>query len=259
LPVLDNQDHKNLTAGDSIVYPVNYEHLFKEHLLKPSHRGAVFNSSENHYWPSIVLFVAITLLVLLKVTSPVRTYRVLNAAYSLQVARQVEREDYSPFKRVPLILTFIFILTAAFLFYKLNAQFGSILLSKEGIVQYLFFVLAVALAVFIKFVVNSFISLITGASHLFKEYINNTFIINQAMGVVLLPVIIIAELSPLNPGWLILPALLFLCFGYVLRLYRGFVFAALEEGVGFLQLFVYLCALEILPLLVLVKFLVVNF
>jgi hypothetical protein len=258
LPASNTLNNKP-ASKDSVVYPTHYEHLFKEHLLKPSHKGAVFNNSENHYWPSIVLFTAIALLALLKVTSPVRTFRVLNAAYSLQVARQVEREDYSPFKRVPLILSVIFILSAAFLFYKLNEQFGSILQSKEGIIQYVFFVMAVSLAVIVKFVVNSFISAITGASHLFKEYINNTFIINQAMGVVLLPLIIVAELSPVNPGWLILPALLFLCFGYILRLYRGFVFAALEEGVGILQLFVYLCALEILPLLVLVKFLVVNF
>jgi hypothetical protein len=70
---------------------------------------------------------------------------------------------------------------------------------------------------------------------------------------------IIAELTPVNPVWIVFPATLFLVLGYVLRLYRGFLFAGIEHGVGLLQLFVYLCALEILPLLVLIKFLVVNF
>jgi hypothetical protein len=244
---------------DSIQFPVNYEHIFRGHLLKPVHSAAVFNNAEVHYWPFIVLFFTVTLLVILKVTSPVRTFRVLNAAYSLQVAKQIEREDYSPFKRVPLVLSIVFILTGAFLFYKLNESLGSVLQDKEGYVQYIFFVLVVAGALLLKFVVNKFISVVTGSYYVFNEYINNSFIINQAIGIVLLPVMIVAELSPINATWLVLPGLLFLCFGYLLRLYRGFVFAALEEGIGFLQLFVYLCALEILPLLVLVKFLVVNF
>lgn len=247
-------------AGDStVVLNYHYDHIFTEHLLKPVHGGAVFNNADTSHWPVIVLFLSVALLVLLKVTSPVRTFRVLNAAYSLQVARQIEREDYSPFKRVPLILTVVFSLTTAFLFYKLNQLYGSVLKNSEGLIQYLFFLVVVFLVYIVKYLVNRFISAVTGASHLFNEYLNNSFIINQALGVVLLPVMIVAQLSPLNPAWLVLPALLFLCFGYMLRLYRGFVFAALEEGIGILQLFVYLCALEILPLLVLVKFLVVNF
>jgi hypothetical protein len=236
-----------------------FEPLFKDHLLKPQHHSAIFNNAGDHYWPSVVLFIVLAVVVVLKVTAPVRTLRVLNAAYSLQVAKQIEREDYSPFKRVSVLLSIIFVLVVAFLFFKLNQLYGSVLEQNSSLFQYLFFVMVVVVVYTIKFIVMNFVSFLTDTSHLFGEYINNTLIINQSIGLLLFPVIILAELSPVNPLWLVFPSVLFLVLGYLLRLYRGFLFAGIEEGIGFLQLFVYLCALEILPLLVLIKFLVVNF
>ena len=111
----------------------------------------------------------------------------------------------------------------------------------------------------VKIIAANIIGYVTQTSNIFSEYVNNTLIINQSIGVILLPIMIIVELSHVNPVWIVFPATLFLVLGYVLRLYRGFLFAGIEQGVGLLQLFVYLCALEILPLLVLIKFLVVNF
>jgi hypothetical protein len=244
----------------SFINPVSsYEPIFKDHLLKPIHDGAIFNTAQHLYWPSIVLFIVLGLLVLLKVISPEKTFRVLNAAYSLQVARQIEREDYGPLKRTSIVLSVVFIMIAAFLFYKLNLIFGHILKDKGSFSQYMFFVMVIIFAYSVKLITARLIGFITQTSNLFTEYINNTLIINQSVGVVLLPVMIIIELAPVNPVWIVLPATLFLILGYLLRLYRGFLFGGIEEGIGALQLFVYLCALEILPLLVLVKFLIVNF
>lgn len=245
--------------ANQILTGLNYEPLFKDHLLKPIHDTAIFNNAQILFWPSVVLFIALCLLVLLKATSPQKTFRVLNAAYSLQVARQIEREDYGPLKRVSIVLSAVFVLITAFLFYKLNLFFGSVLSSNGGLFQYLFFVMVIILVYSVKLIAANIIGFVTQTSNIFSEYVNNTLIINQSIGVILLPVMIIVELSPVNPVWIVLPATLFLLLGYVLRLYRGFIFAGIEHGVGLLQLFVYLCALEILPLLVLIKFLVVNF
>lgn len=244
---------------NQIITGLNYEPLFKNHLLQPIHNTAVFNNAQTLFWPSVILFIALCLLVLLKATSPQKTFKVLNAAYSLQVARQIEREDYGPLKRVSIALSVVFVLIAAFLFYKLNLLFGSVLNKNGGLFQYLFFVMVIILAYAVKLIAVNIIGYVTQTSGIFNEYINNTLIINQSIGVILLPVMIIVELSPVNPVWIVFPATLFLVLGYILRLYRGFLFAGIEHGVGLLQLFVYLCALEILPLLVLIKFLVVNF
>lgn len=238
---------------------VSYEPVFKDHLLKPVHNGAIFNNAGHLYWPSIMLFSVLSLLVILKVISPYKTFRVLNAAYSLQVARQIEREDYGPLKRTSIVLSIVFVMITAFLFYKLNLIFGHILSRNSSLFQYLFFVIVIILAYTVKLLTARFIGFITQTNGLFTEYINNTLIINQSVGVVLLPVMVIVELAPVDPVWIVFPATLFLLMGYLLRLYRGFLFAGVEAGVGALQLFVYLCALEILPLLVLIKFLVVNF
>ncbi|MGZ4038830.1 MAG: DUF4271 domain-containing protein, partial [Bacteroidia bacterium] len=220
---------------------MNYEPLFKDHLLAPHHTGAMFNSVPELYWPPVLLFIVFGMMVVLKVTAPVKTLRILNAAYSLQVARQVEREDYSPFKRISVLLSLVFVFTLAFLLFKLNELYGSVLNNNSSLFQYLFFVLVVIMAYTIKFIMINIIGALTGMHQLLNEYVNNTLIINQTVGLLLFPVVTLAQLSFLNPVWLIFPGVLFVLLGYLMRLYRGFVFAAMEEGVGFLQLFVYLC------------------
>ncbi len=237
----------------------NYEPLFKSHLLKAVHQGAVSNNAVEMYWPSLILFLVLSLVVVLKVTAPAKTIRVLNAAYSLQVARQIEREDYGQFKRVSVLLSSIFVLTIAFLFFKLNQLFGFILEANDSLFQYLFFVLLIIIIYAVKFISGNLISYLTKTNSIINEYFNSTLIINQSVGLLLLPVMILAQLSPLHPLWLVVPGALLLIFAYLLRLFRGFVFAGIDHGIGILQLFVYLCALEILPLLVLIKFLIVNF
>lgn len=237
----------------------NYEPIFKNHLLKPVNEHAIFNPAVHLLWPSIILFVAGGILIFLKVTQPLRTFRVINAAYSMQVARQIERENYGPFKQLSVLLNIVFVLVTAFLLYKLNSIFGNILKDNSSFIQYAFFVILVLLVYTAKFIVLSFIGFVTDTTALVQEYMLNSFIINQSIGVVLLPVMIIAELTSINSVWLVFPSLLFIVLGYVWRLYRGFLFSGVNNGIGFLQLFVYLCALEILPLLVLIKFLVVNF
>lgn len=244
--------HKVITA-------VFYEPIFQDHLLKPVHDGAIFNPIQHLYWPSVVLFLAVGIMMVLKATMPARALRVLNAAYSLQVARQIERENYGPFKRLSILLNLVFVLVFAFLLYKLNRLFGAVLNEQSSFFQYLFFVMLVLLVYTVKFVTVYILGFITETRAVIDEYINNTLIINQSVGVILLPVMIMAELSPFNPEWLVFPSVLFIVLGYVLRLYRGFLFSGVEQGMGILQLFVYLCTLEILPLLVLIKFLVVKF
>lgn len=237
----------------------DYEPVFRGHLLKPLHQEALFNNAQQSYWPTLILFFMLALLVILRVTAPVKTLRVLTAAYSLQVAKQIEREDYSPFKRVSVILSVVFVLSLGFLFLKTNQLYGSVLQGKTTFFQYSFFVMVIVLVYTMKLISINLMSFLTGARSLFKEYILNTLIINQSVGFVLFPVMVICELSDINTALIVMPCLLLLGVSWILRLYRGFTFAIGEEGVGILQLFVYLCALEILPLLVMIKFLIVNF
>ena len=175
------------------------------------------------------------------------------------MAGQIERENYGPFKRLSILLNIVFVIVTAFLLYKFNRVFGGMLSGYNGFFQFMFFVMVIILVYTVKFIAGNVIGFITQTKSIVDEYINSTLIINQTIGVILLPAMVVAELSPINPVWLLFPSVLFIVLGYLWRLYRGFIFSGVEEGVGILQLFVYLCALEILPLLVLIKFLVVNF
>jgi hypothetical protein len=73
------------------------------------------------------------------------------------------------------------------------------------------------------------------------------------------PCMVLAELSRFNPLVFLSAASVILLAMHVFKWYRGLVFALIENRVGLLQIFTYFCSLEILPVLVLVKFIIEKF
>lgn len=248
-----------LLNADTLIFPTNYEHIFNSHLLQPLHQTAIFNNARPALWPALVFFLMLILIVVLKITAPGKTIRIINGSYNLQVARQLQREDYGLFKQESVLLNILYILSSAFILFKLNQLYGSILKNNSNFLQYLFFTFLITTSYTLKFIGIKLSSHLTRYRALFNDYKISVLIINQVLGLLLFPIILLAELSPLSQIWLIIPGALLLIIAYVLRLYRGVLFSVVDYGVGIIQLFLYLCTLEILPLLVLIKFLIVNF
>jgi hypothetical protein len=76
---------------------------------------------------------------------------------------------------------------------------------------------------------------------------------------VLFPFIICIQFSRYSTELFLYPAIIICIVLYLLRIFRGFVISVMEQNVGIFYIFLYLCALEILPIFVLIKFLLVNF
>jgi hypothetical protein len=111
----------------------------------------------------------------------------------------------------------------------------------------------------VKYITTHTLSFIIGEFDLGKEYFFNIFIFNQMAGVVLFPIVLCILFSKLTPELFLYPGIVICAAFFLLRLFRGFVISTLEQNVGVLYIFLYLCGLEILPLLVLIKFLLNNF
>ena len=85
-----------------------------------------------------------------------------------------------------------------------------------------------------------------------SEYIQNMFIFNIFSGVVLLPLLLL--ITYVNPEPFLYIALIFLSLMMLVRFARGFLIGLTDTKFSIFHLFLYLCTLEILPVLFIAKF-----
>lgn len=249
---IDTVSHK-----DSILTEI--PSVFYGHSLKITNSTPMFNAGSTSYWPGIVLFLVFCLYVLIRISEPKKIIKIFTSVFSLQEAKQLFREEIKLTKRMSLLLAIAFILVAAFLVQVTNDYFGLILHDQSSLKQYLFFVATLSIMYIVKFLANHVLAFISSNNDLGKEYLFNVFIFSQTVGIVLFPIVVCLEFTKYPTEWFLYPALIISAGFYVLRMFRGYIISVSEQNVGILYIFLYLCALEILPLLVLIKFLLVNF
>lgn len=236
-----------------------YEHIFSNHSLKPVHRYPVFTNSEALIWPSVLLLFCFALIVFLKITAPSKLINTFRSSYSIQAIRQLEREEFNPFNPSSFGLSLVFLLMFNFFLYKVNSEFNQILTQQKDIWQFLFLMLITCLFLPFKFGMKKLVGIITDTSHLTNELFYNNLVINQSLGMILLPAMAVVELSGFNPLYTLITCLIIIAVSYLIKLYRGIMFSLIENRIGLLQVFIYLCALEILPFLVFTKYIITTF
>lgn len=238
---------------------VEFEHIFRNHLLQKQSSAPVFNPSEDLIWPSVFLFLCLILLSLIKASSIEKVIRIVQSTLNKQVLQQLEREEANPYKFYSMGLMTFFLLNLTFLIYKINSIYQVILIESSDWLQFAFFFVVLLVGYFLKSFINWMIAFFTNEEKIVSEYVIRSTLINQAFGLFLFPLVILIEFSPFNPITFILLALLLLAFSFILKWYRGLIRGLIDERIGLLQIFTYFCGLEILPVFVLVKFLIETF
>lgn len=248
----DSIAYKDLSLGENVS-------IFSGHSLKTIHSTPIFNSTSTSYWPGILLFLIFSIYVLIKISEPKKILKIFISVFSLQEAKQLFREEFKLAKRVSLFLGIGFVLVAAFLIQITNQYFDIILVEQTSLKQYLFFIGVICITYLVKFLVNYILAFIFSNNDLGKEYLFNVFVYSQTIGIILFPFIVCLQFTKYPTQLFLYPALVICAGFYVLRMLRVFIISVTEQNIGILYIFLYLCALEILPLLVLIKFLLVNF
>lgn len=251
---------KSDTAKTIVTAGISDYSLFSGHSLKSSRdTNPILTNTPVLYWPSVLLFIIFSTYISVKVTDSKKIIQIFTSIFSIQASKQLLREDYKLYKRVSVFLSLSFILVISFLICLINDYFGLILKSYNLFYQYLFFISITTFIYLIKIVSTLILSHITLSYEIGKEYIFNLFVFCQTAGIILFPVVVFLQFSKYPAEWFLYPGLIVCGSIYVLRILRGFVISALEQNIGILYIILYLCALEILPVLVLVRFLLINF
>ena len=258
---LKNQDVNLVIKSDSLknITLTNTVSIFSNHSLKTVHNSPIFNAYTPSYWQGILLFIIFSIYVLIKISEPKKILKIFGSVFSLVEAKQLFREEFKLAKRFSIFMGLCFIMVIAFLIQITNNYFGLILNEHTAFEQYMFFIMIICLTYIVKFSVNYALAFVILNTELGKEYMFNVVVFSQTIGIILFPVIVCMQFTIYPKEWFLYPSLI-ICFGfYALRMFRGFIISTSEQNIGILYIFLYLCALEILPLLILIKFLLINF
>lgn len=235
------------------------EHIFSNHLLGVHNTAPIIRVFNEQVWPSAFLFACLILLVIIKSRALPGVIRVIQSTFSTQVLQQVEREESGLMRLYSVGLNFFFVLNISFLIYKVNSIYQIVLIDNSNALQFFFFLFTVFVVLLLKFLINSMLAFFTGERRVIMEYVSNSSLVNQAFGLFLFPMVIMAQFSKLNPMIFIVTSVILLAAGILLKWYRGLMRGMIEERIGILQIFSYFCGLEILPVFVLVKYIIESF
>ncbi|TAL59122.1 MAG: DUF4271 domain-containing protein [Bacteroidetes bacterium] len=214
--------------------------------------------SKYHYQPGWVLVIIVLSLMLLgylyaAFNSRFNTF--LKVVFLSRYSVQASREDRSLSHPVSLLLSLNFILVSSLFILQLfssGAFFHSEI--KFSFLSFFLTALTILLVYFVKIIFLKTIAFVLAKQEIMTEYNFTLFLVYQFLGVVLVPIVIFIAYGPgsLREGFIFLGLALFLT-AFLLRVGKGLSAVLEKRQATLFYLILYLCTLEILPLLIVLK------
>ena len=207
-------------------------------------------------WLTIVTLLIIYGLVRIRISYYKRIKQIINALYAVRYTAQINREDGIYNHKGALELFSIFVLSTALLTYyyysnKINMPLSdfkwNIFLKIAGVIILIYLIKAISFNLF---------SQIIKLEKEFSVYLTNVVIFNEAIGLIFIPFIVLLIYMPFeNKKWIYVIAITLFAILYIYRFIRGIIIITSSTKFSKFYLFLYLCTLEILPSLLLIKYL----
>jgi len=244
LPVLLSESNALLAQAQSVPFSFRF-------LLDMT--GSVFSVAYPSTWFFFFIFLDLALLGWIRMSFGASFERTLEAAFNFQTAVRMYNDNSQLQRQLDSILNVFFFLNIAFLLLLLENHFKVFPFGLEGFVLFLlnfsallaYFLLRAALMGISGFLFNS--------SNIFREYSYHISNYNKMAGIVSAPFLLALVYTPENIRnylfWFVLALILLI---YILRIIRGLIFSW-KRNIFIFYMFLYLCALEIVPLLLLFK------
>lgn len=179
----------------------------------------------------------------------------LEASINFQVAARMFKDNSVLQKQLDNYLYVFYFLSTSLLLTVAERKTGVFPYELQGIGLYLFNLGLLIGIFFSRIVLVNMTGYIFNQIHLYREYLYNSFIFNKLIGIIILPLLLLMVYTKgyLQEAlhWITVIAVVFILF---MRITRGIIFT-LKKGVLLFYLFLYLCALEIVPLALLYRWL----
>ncbi|MBI5217942.1 MAG: DUF4271 domain-containing protein [Bacteroidia bacterium] len=235
---------KRLTA-DTIVNSV-----IKENHYMPAREYSHFKAD----WMIVVMIVSLVIFGWVWAFFRKHIVHILQASYDYKISYKLMAERSTLTARVSLILNLLFIINFGLFFYEASAFYGITIFKMQGFIFFLFLTGALGLIYLFKYLFYSFIGYVINLSGQIYEYLHNIFLYSKLFGIALFPVVIcIPFVEEKACSILIKTGIALYILSFIFRIFRGFQIS-FKINFSIFYLILYLCAVEILPLLLLGKF-----
>jgi hypothetical protein len=253
--------------GRVLIYPKGYVPETKENryvkspFVKHELHAKSLKSEERQPgegWVFVSLIGIFVLLLLTRRLNPKKLVTYLSAIYNRRAQNELFEEENllsSPFS---LILFVAFCLTASLFTIKAIGLTPTTILQEYGaFTTFGVFALILLVVYTFKILFIQFVGAVFNIYPVARQYAFNVYLLNNILGLLLIPLVAIAYYSggPADTWAVYAGIVLFIVF-FVLRFLKSLSIEGIISPVNLLYLFLYLCTLEILPLLVAVKLIV---
>jgi hypothetical protein len=246
--------HDTTSGMESIAFPVQpvKTSFFTSHLLKPTQVNPVSFIKLQPDWILVLFLFSFGLLAWIQVSYSRRLRQILLAPYSKRFLNQLIRDGNIIKERISVALLIVYFIGISLLLYQTNILLiHHTIYNMSGFRLYLLIVASLLIYWVSKILLVGFLGKIFKTYQATYEYILNIFILIIVSGVVLLPLLVLTIY--LKSLFLLYICLIIFILLFLFRFIRGFIIGFSVSRFSYMLLFVYLCSLEILPVIILAK------
>jgi len=241
-----------LIHADSFDYNYNNGVFIEKNILKATKEKELNAIPHQYYrselnWTLIIGLISILLLLTIKTSYQKFLNQVISTLINSQLARKMFLEKNILIRRTFLLLNlnFIIILSLFFLLLAVTFEFE---ITNNHILDYLLILSGVIGIILIRYLMFYLTGILFNQLHAINEYIYNKYLFNKNIGLFLLPVVFTSVyVTPVISKILLVTSLCLLILITIIKIFRGFKII-LKNGVLLFYTILYLCTLELLPL-----------
>jgi hypothetical protein len=231
--------------------------LFTESLASKTTQPLARNTG-NSDWLSGVLLLLLILITWTYVSNRKRMEQIFRAAFSYRFVNQLLREGDLSKEMINTALSICYLLSTSLLIVLTSSRWGGYEISGfAGVLHFLQVLTAISLLFIGRISLHRFTGFVFKTQSYALEYNVNTFLINHITTICILPFLMIAFYT--ESVFFLSASLLIFCVLLVYSIFRGSIIGTTITKFPVFYLFLYLCTLEILPLLVIVKVVEMKF
>lgn len=239
-------------VNEEIIFDPNIEFIESVSIAEPARSDS---QSSIQYLIFGTLLVCFLIFAILKLRQPAKVRFLISSFYKGKSVMQPFREELILTSASAILLTLNFFIMMGLLGYSAVGYFG-LSTPFQGAALLGVITLAVAVAYLLKLLVSWIVQFVIGTDRGITEYRYNVLFYCQNVGLILLPLMfILTYIDPEFKDELLYGAFAVVSLLFCYRIVKSIVIGV-RESVPALYLFLYLCTLEFLPLVVVIKLLI---
>jgi len=251
----DSQDSSNGAIDSAENKSLNGPGVFKNHLLKPVNPNARPLNDTISDWLTISLIVMMVFFTWFRLFYYKIFRQLLTSYFNMTASNQIVRDESYLLQRASLVISIISYLLGGLFLYQISVLFDwQIYWLQKGLVRFVLFSLIIAISYSVKMILLRVLSVVFNQEKAAGTYIFNLFLMIMMAGLILFPAnIFLAYSNTSVKHFAAIATIVLISLMFLFRLSRAIRIWFSIPQFSFFYLFLYLCAFEVAPLLVVWK------